>query len=161
MRSRCLVAMLLLVCVCCSLASAKDASLILMNGKVWTEKPAQSWAQAVAVDGPRVLAVGDNATIRKFAGPDTKIIDLSGRLLLPGFNDSHVHFMMGGESLVSVHLGTANSQTEFRERVAQFAKTLPPGAWIRNGLWDHQRWTPATLPNHQLIDDVCGNHPAF
>jgi hypothetical protein len=94
-------------------------------------------------------------------GPDTRIIDLGGRLILPGFNDSHVHFLMGGGSLITVHLGTANSQAEFKERVAAFAKTLPAGAWLRNGLWDHQCWTPPALPNHQLIDDVSGNHPAF
>ena len=57
--------------------------------------------------------------------------------------------------------GTANSQAEFKERIAQFARTLPKGAWLRNGLWDHQRWNPPVLPNHQLIDDVSGDHPAF
>ena len=151
----------LLVSACGLMASAKNATLILVNGKVWTENPAQPVAQAVAVDGSTILAVGDNATIGKLAGPDTKTIDLNGRLLLPGFNDSHVHFLIGGESLITVQLGTANSQTELRERVAEFAKTLPPGAWLRNGLWDHQRWIPAVLPNHHLIDDASGNHPAF
>ena len=105
--------------------------------------------------------VGDNAAIRKLAGPSTRIIDLGGRLLLPGLNDSHVHFLVGGSSLISVHLGTANSQAEFKERIAQFASTLAQGAWLRNGLWDHQRWNPPVLPSHQLIDDVSGDHPAF
>jgi predicted amidohydrolase YtcJ len=97
---------------CCS-AAATEASLILVNGKVWTENPAQPTAHAVALDGSRILAVGDNAAIRKLAGPTTRIIDLGGRLLLPGFNDSHVHVLLGGGSLISVHLGTANSQGEF------------------------------------------------
>jgi predicted amidohydrolase YtcJ len=144
-----------------STAAAKEASVILVNGKVWTENPAQPIAQAIALDGSRILAVGDDAAIRKLAGPDTQIIDLHGRLLLPGFNDSHVHFLMGGESLVSVQLRDANSQAELRERIAQFAKTLPKGAWIRDGVWDHQRWNPPVLPNHQLIDDACGDHPAI
>src|SRR5246500_2060392 len=142
-------------------ASAREASIVLVNGKVWTENPAQPVAQAVALDGSKILAVGDNASIRKLAGPSTRIIDLGGRLLLPGFNDSHVHFLGGGGSLITVHLGTANSQAEFKERVAQFAGTLPKGAWLRNGLWDHQRWNPPVLPDHQLIDDVSGDHPAF
>jgi len=145
----------------CGSHSAKEASLILANGKVWTENPAQPQAQGVALDGNHILAVGDNATIRKLAGSATKIIDLHGRLLLPGFNDAHVHFLGGGGSLISVQLGTANSPAEFKDRIAQFARTLPPGAWLRNGEWDHQRWNPPELPNHQLIDDVSGAHPAF
>ena len=64
-------------------AWAAEASLILVNGKVWTENPAQPTAQAVALDGSRILAVGENAAIRKFAGPDTRILDLGGRLLCP------------------------------------------------------------------------------
>ena len=135
--------------------------MILLNGKVWTENPAQPVAQAVALDGSKILAVGDDASIRKLAGPDTRIIDLRGRLVLPGFNDSHVHFLVGGESLITVQLRTANSQAEFKERIAQFAKTVPSGAWIRDGLWDHQRWNPPVLPNHELIDGVTGDHPAF
>ena len=135
--------------------------MILVNGKVWTENPSQPTARAVALEGNRILAVGDNGSIRKLAGPGTRIIDLHGRLLLPGFNDAHVHFLQGGGSLISVHLGDTNTQAEFRDRISAFAKTLPPGAWIRNGLWDHQRWNPPALPNHQLIDKACGDHPAL
>ena len=142
-------------------ASAKDASMILLHGKVWTEDATQPIAQAVALDGPTILAVGDDAAIRKLAGQGTKTIDLRGKLLLPGFNDSHVHFLSGGESLVTVQLRTAKSQDEFRSRIGQFAKSLPQGAWIREGNWDHQNWTPAVLPNHQLIDGVTGDHPAL
>jgi len=103
-------------------ASAREASMILLNGKVWTENPAQPLAQAVALDGSKILAVGDNAAIRKLAGPGTAIIDLRGRLLLPGFNDSHVHLLQGGESLITVQLRDASSQAEFQQRLAQFAK---------------------------------------
>jgi len=161
MKCSWLYSLIVVLGACSCSASAAEASLILVNGKVWTENPAQPTAQAVALDGSRILAVGDDATIRKLAGPDTRIIDLGGRLLLPGFNDSHVHFVIGGGSLITVHLGTANSQAEFKERIAQFARTLPKGAWLRNGLWDHQRWNPPVLPDRQLIDDVSGDHPAF
>jgi len=92
---------------CCSSASATEAGLILVNAKVFTENPAQPAAEAVALDGPTILAVGDNAAIRKLAGPHTRIIDLGGRLLLPGFNDAHVHFLIGGASLTALHLGAA------------------------------------------------------
>ncbi len=143
------------------ITTAQSATMILVNGKVWTENPAQPVAQAVALSNFTILAVGDNDAIRKLAGPETQIIDLKGHLLLPGFNDAHVHFLGGGDSLITVQLGTANSQAEMKERVAAYAKSLPEGAWIRNGNWDHQRWSPPTLPNHQLIDQACGGHPAL
>jgi hypothetical protein len=136
-------------------------SLILVNGKVWTENPAQPIAQAVAINGQTILAVGDDAGIRKLASATTRIIDLNGRLLLPGFNDAHVHFLNGGAALIGVQLAGATSQAEFKERIAAFAGTLPAGVWLRNGSWDHQLWTPAILPTHRVIDDVTGNHPAL
>ena len=160
MKSCFLYSVLVALNLSCSV-SAKEATMILVNGKVWTENPARPVAQAVALDGSKILAVGDNAAIRKLAGPDTAIIDLRGRLLLPGFSDSHVHLLQGGESLITVQLRDTNSQAEFKERLGQFARTVPNGAWIRDGVWDHQRWTPPVLPNHQLIDDVCGDHPAM
>lgn len=161
MRPLRLYSLFVLLCACSLCASAKEASLILVNGKVWTENRDQPTAQAVAIDGNRIIAVGGNDTIRKYSGHDTRVIDLGGRLVLPGFNDAHVHFLGGGAALIGVQLGSATSQAEFRERVGAFAKTLPKGAWIRNGLWDHQRWTPPVPPDHQLIDSVSGDHPAL
>ncbi|KAA6455902.1 amidohydrolase [Acidobacteria bacterium AB60] len=144
-----------------SMASAQSATVVLLNGKVWTENPAQPMVQAVALSGSIIAAVGEDALIRKYIGPQTQVIDLKGHLVLPGFNDAHVHFLAGGSSLISIQLGSAKSQAEMRERIAEYAKTLPSGAWIRNGNWDHQRWSPAALPNHQLIDEACGDHPAM
>ena len=145
----------------CSAASAGEATLILTSGKIWTENPVQPQAQAVALDGTTILAVGDDAAIKKLAGPGTQLIDLAGRRVLPGFNDSHVHFLDGGGSLIGVPLGDANSPAEFKDRIAKFAQTLPKGAWLRNGNWDHERWQPAKLPDHALIDAVSGDHPAL
>jgi predicted amidohydrolase YtcJ len=151
----------LLVLFACSAASSAQATLILINGKVWTEDPAQPTTQAVALDGNTILAAGADDEIRKLAGPGTRVIDLHGRLLLPGFNDAHVHLFGGGESLTTVQTRDAKSQAEFRQRIAGFAKSLPAGAWIRDGVWDHQGWNPPALPNHNLIDGVTGDHPAF
>jgi len=108
-----LYSLLVLLCASCLNASAKEANLILVNAKVWTENPAQPTAQAIALEGSHILAVGDNAAIRKLAGPDTRLIDLGGRLILPGFNDAHVHFMIGCGSLITVQLGTSNSRPNF------------------------------------------------
>ena len=97
----------------------------------------------------------------QLAGPATRTIDLAGRLLLPGFNDAHVHFLPGGGSLIAVQLRDSISQADFRDRIASYAKTLPTGAWIRGGAWDHQSWNPPVLPDRQLIDAACSDHPAF
>jgi predicted amidohydrolase YtcJ len=160
MQSRVGVLILLLLSAC-SFASAKEATMILVNGKVWTVNPSQPVAQAVALDGDTILAVGSDDEIRRLAGADTQVIDLKGRLLLPGFNDSHVHFLPGGESLIAVQLRDSASQSDFRDRIAHYAQTLPAGAWIRGGAWDHQNWNPPLVPDRQLIDAACDGHPAF
>jgi predicted amidohydrolase YtcJ len=135
--------------------------MVLVSGRVWTENPNQPETEAVAILGNRIVGVGSSADIRKLAGPATKVIDLQGKRVLPGFNDAHVHFVEGGAGLASVQLGDANSQEEFRRRIAIFARTQSKGTWILNGWWDHERWTPAQLPTHQLIDDSTPDNPVF
>ena len=152
---------ILLVALTANIAQGRSPTRILLNGKIWTENPRQPEAQAVAIEGNRIMAVGSSDVIRKLAGPDCKIIDLGGRRVVPGFNDSHVHLLSGGDSLISVQLGDANSVDEFRRRIGDYAKTLPKGTWIRNGNWDHTRWTPADLPTHEVIDAVTPDNPVF
>jgi hypothetical protein len=137
------------------------ATLILLNGKVWTENPRQPESQAVAIDGNRILAVGASDAMLKLAGPGCKIVDLGGRRVVPGFNDSHVHLLAGGHYLISVQLGDANSAGDFRRRIGDYARSLPKGTWIRNGNWDHTRWTPVALPTHEVIDAVTPDNPVF
>jgi predicted amidohydrolase YtcJ len=150
-----------LLAVISGLARAQTATLILLNGRVWTESPHLPESEAIAIDGPRILAVGPSTDMRKLAGPKCRIVDLHGRRVVPGFNDSHVHFLGGGNSLISVQLSDANSAEEFRRRIGDYAKLLDKGAWIRDGIWDHQRWTPAALPTHQLIDPVTPDNPVL
>jgi len=137
------------------------ATLVLLNGKVWTVNPAQPRAEAVACIGTHIAAVGSNDEIRKWIGPATQTIDLAGKLVLPGFNDSHVHFFDGGQNLAGVQLRTTKSEAELRDRIAAFAAKLPAGRWITGGNWDHENWTPAQLPTRQLIDAVSAGHPVF
>ena len=135
--------------------------LILVHGKIWTENPRQPEAEAVAIQGNRIVEVGDSEAILKLAGSKTKVIDLKGRRVVPGFNDAHVHFYMGGDGITSVQLHEASSPEEFRKKIAEFARSRPKSEWILNGNWDHERWTPAQLPTHQLIDDVTPDNPVF
>jgi predicted amidohydrolase YtcJ len=135
------------------------ADLVLVGGKVWTGVASDPVTEAVAIRDSRILATGSTEAMMKLALPGAKVIALHGRLVLPGFNDSHVHIQMGGANLVGVHLTDSKSQAEFRERMGAFAKTIPKGKWIVSGLWDEQRWTPVALPTHQLIDDVTPDNP--
>jgi predicted amidohydrolase YtcJ len=157
-----LTAVLVAVAVSPAVANAQNqADLILTHGKIWTENPKQPEVEAIAIVGNRIVALGDSAAISALAGPHTTVIDLKGRRVVPGFNDAHVHFYMGGEGLTSVQLHDASSPEEFRQKIAAFARTVPKGEWIINGNWDHERWTPANLPTHQLIDDVTPDNPVF
>ena len=144
-----------------SLVAQMFADTILVRGKIWTENPQQPEADAVAILGGRIVGVGSAEEVLKFSGPTTNIVELGGMRVVPGFNDAHVHFMDGGMGLASVQLRDAGAQAEFRRRVAEFAAKQPKGAWILNGEWDHERWTPADLPTHQLIDDVTQDNPVF
>lgn len=107
--------------------------LIALHGKIWTEDPHRPEVEALAVRDQRIVAAGDSAEIQKLAGEGTKVIDLRGRRVVPGFNDAHVHFFWGGKGLASVHLLDATSKEEFRRRIADFASTRPSGEWIEDG----------------------------
>lgn len=144
-----------------TLGAQSFADLILTNGKIWTVNNAQPQAEAIACIGSRIVAVGSASEIQKWTGPSTQTIDLGGKLVLPGFNDAHVHFYAGGAHLSSVKLRDAESETVFRNRIQAYAAKLPTGRWILGGDWDHENWTPARLPTRQLIDEAAGDHPVF
>lgn len=142
-------------------AHGQRATLVLLNGKIWTENPKLPEAEAIAIADGRVVAVGSSAAMRKLAGPHCQVVDLGGRRVVPGFNDSHVHFLSGGSALSGVQLADAASPAELRRRIAEFARKAERGTWIRNGSWDETLWTPAALPTHRLIDDVTADNPVM
>jgi predicted amidohydrolase YtcJ len=137
------------------------ADLILTNGKIWTVDTTRPQAEAVACYGGRITAVGTPAEILPLAGKGTRVVDLHGKLAVPGFNDAHVHLIDGGAQLGSVQLRDAKTEEEFRDRIRKFAASLKPGRWITGGDWDHQNWSPARLPTRQLIDGVTPKNPVF
>lgn len=137
------------------------ADLVIINATVHTMNRQQPAAQAVAVYGNRIVAVGSTGEIKKLVGTRTRVIDAGGRLLLPGFNDSHVHFLSGGAQLSSVDLRDAKTPQEFAERIRRFAEKLPRGRWMTGGDWDHERWAGAQLPTKELIDAFTPNTPVF
>ncbi len=137
------------------------ADLVVINANVRTMDKGRPSAEAVAVYGTRIAAVGTTEEIRKLAGARTRVIDANGALVLPGFNDAHVHFIEGGGHLASVQLRDAASPAEFAERIGQFAAKTPKGRWITGGDWDHERWPGAPLPTKELIDKFTPDHPVF
>ncbi|HEY0006518.1 MAG TPA: amidohydrolase [Pyrinomonadaceae bacterium] len=137
------------------------ADLIIVNARVHTMDARVPLAEAVAVYGNRIVGVGSTAEIRRMAGPRTRVIDAVGRLVLPGFNDAHVHFMSGGFQLSSVDLRDAATPLEFAERIRRFAEKTAPGRWITGGDWDHERWPGAPLPTRELIDRFTPDTPVF
>ncbi|HMF57644.1 MAG TPA: amidohydrolase [Pyrinomonadaceae bacterium] len=137
------------------------ADLIIVNAKLRTMDAGNPLAQAVAVYGNRIVAVGTDEDVRELKGAQTRVIDARGRLVLPGFNDAHVHFMMGGYQLSSVDLRDAASPQEFAERVRLFAGNIERGRWITVGNWDHERWPGAPLPARELIDAFTRDTPVF
>ncbi len=137
------------------------ADLIIRHAKVWTVDENRPTAQAVAVLGDRIVAVGSNAEVEAWRGGQTRVIDAGGKLLLPGFNDAHVHFVSGGLALDGVQLNDATSTQEFVRRIAERAKLTPQGEWMTGGDWDETKWIPATLPTRELIDPVTPGTPVF
>ncbi len=140
-----------------------------MDGAVRTMDPARPSAEAVAIFGDRIVAIGSNQEIRALAGPNTRIIDAGQGTVLPGFNDAHVHFLAGGFSLSNVDLREASSPTDLARRLAEYVHRQPKGRWILGGDWDHEKWSlgapvshrPALLPTRSTIDTVTRDHPVL
>ena len=133
--------------------------LALLNGKVWTGDPGRPWAEAVAVRGDKIFAVGTTAEVRKLASGAANVVDLGGALVLPGFIDSHTHFLAGGFALKSIQLRAARSREEFVALIAAKARELGKGRWVVNGDWDHQEFSPPELPRKDWIDAVTPDNP--
>lgn len=137
------------------------SDLAILNGHLWTGNKSQPVVEALASRGERLVAVGSNDDVKKLIGPQTLIIDLKGKLALPGFIDSHTHFVEAGFHLLSVDLRDAKTPEEFARRIGNYAAKLPAGSWITGGDWDHERWAGAALPTKQLIDFFTPEHPVF
>jgi predicted amidohydrolase YtcJ len=134
-------------------------TLAIVNARIWTGDPGRPWAEAMAVRGEEIAMVGTSDEIRRAASGVTPI-DAAGRLVVPGFIDTHVHFVDGGFRLASVQLRDATSRDEFVSRIQAFAATVPAGTWITGGDWDHSLWG-GELPRRDWIDSVTPDHPVW
>lgn len=140
-------------------AAAVTGRTVLVNGKVFVADGARSWARAVAVEGGRIVAVGNEADVAPFTA-GAEVVDLAGRLLTPGFTDAHVHPHHGGHNLLGCNLLDASGSDEALRIVSEYAASRPPGAWVRGGGWS-QAWFPDGCPSATELDAVVGDRPAF
>src|SRR5215510_16085234 len=161
---KCKVAVYFLIFMAATHANGESkpaATLIVTNAAVYTVDKQQPKAEAVAVIGDRIVAAGSRVDIDLWRGPQTKVIDAGGKLLLPGFNDAHVHFIQGGAQLEQVQLTDAATPEEFAKRIAAQVKKTPKGEWILGGRWDETKWPKQDLPTKDLVDPVTGDTPIF
>ena len=134
--------------------------MIVTNARIWTANPAQPVAEALAIRGDRIISVGTGAEIRRLAGPQTNVVDLHGKLVVPGFIDAGVNLIEGGMHLYQFHAGAARNPEELRARVREYAANLPNGRWIVATDWDDRNWSHNKPATREILDAVTGDHPA-
>lgn len=144
----------------CSLEQQPQADLVFQNATIWTGNPKQPEAEALALRGSRIVAVGEQEAIAAFVGDSTVVVDAGQRFITPGFIDCHVHFLTGGRRLSSVQLRNAENPADFARRIGDYAQTMPPGTWITGGDWDHENWG-GELPDRAWVDSLTPNHPVW
>lgn len=149
-----------LVVIASPRAPSPNVTMAVVNARVWTGDRARPWADAIAVSGDTIAAVGSSAEVRKLAGAGVEVIDAHGAFLVPGFIDAHVHFLDGGFALSSVQLRDAKTPVEFVRRIKAYAAALPKGAWVLGGDWDHTLWG-GELPRRDWIDSITADHPVW
>ncbi len=156
------IAATLLVLVGAFVAAAAEAPAdrILTGGRIWTADDARPWAEAVAIRGDRIVYVGDAARAKTLRGPKTEVIELAGRLVTPGFNDSHIHLVEGALSLDEVELSEDQSLQAVQARIKAFATADPTTPWVRGHGWLYGSF-PGGLPTKAQLDAVVADRPAY
>jgi predicted amidohydrolase YtcJ len=160
----------------CTLAMAQSsdnnekpkADAIFRHGNIYTGVKQRSSfgetlqrAEAIAIRGGRIVAVGKDDEVVKWKGPQTQVIDLGGRFVMPGFNDAHVHLAEAGFQKLSVNLVGVKSLEEFRQRIRDKVASAAPGEWITGGGWDETLWPVKATPTRWDVDEVSEGHPVF
>ena len=147
--------------------SGDAADLVLRNGKIVTVDSTQPEAQAVAIKGDRIIAVGTNEEIASHIGGNTEVIDLAGKLAIPGFEEGHGHFMRVGQAKMQLNLMAVKNWDEIVTMVANAAKEAKPGEWINGRGWHQEKWNKAPanaiegMPTHHDLSKVSPNNPVF
>ena len=166
MRTPFACAALLLLTLLFSACGQKEvADTIYLNGNIYTVDEKNPTAEAIAVKGERILALGSNVEIEKLKGPETKTVDLENQFVMPGFIEGHGHFSGLGQSLINLNFLKSKSWDDIVQAVAERAKTAKPGEWIIGRGWHQEKWTSAPgrnvlgYPYHDELSKVSPNNP--
>jgi len=165
----------LLVTGCAPAPPGDAADTILINGAVYTVDESLPWAEAVAIKGDVIMAVGSNADIEALAGADTRTIDVGGAFVSPGFNDGHVHVGSTGALLIGVNLLEVHEEQPFIDAIRGATERLPAGSWITRGSWGaYEQWSAGSAgetdttsvaepftPHRDMVDSFTGEHPVL
>ena len=133
----------------------------IINARIYTVNPQQPWAEALAIRGGKIVAVGTSKEIAAHPGPDTKLIDAKGKLVLPGFTDCHIHFMEGSLGLTRVDLIGTKSVEEIQKKVKDYASSHPNEPWVTGAGWTYPTFGAAALPDKKYLDEVVPDRPVF
>ena len=141
-------------------ADVERATLVLRGGVVYTGRADGRVAEAIAIGRDRILAVGSSATIGSYVGRGTRVVELRGAMVLPGFIDTHTHFVSGSVMRSQVALDDAMTPSEIERRVAAYARAHPGETWILGGNWQYDAFAPSGLPTKALLDAAVPDRPA-
>jgi predicted amidohydrolase YtcJ len=156
-----------LVAGCSRQPAAEPASLVLRGGNILTVDDGQPRAEALAVRGDRIVALGTNEQVAPLIGPSTEVIDLGGQTAIPGFIEGHGHFMGLGQSRMVIDLMDTTSFEQIVSMVAEAANTAKPGDWIQGRGWHQEKWTSVPSPNvegfplHDALSKASPDHPVI
>lgn len=151
--------LLLLLCACSS-ETKKAPTLILLNGKIFTADNLTSFTEAVAITGNTITAVGKTADIKNLVGDSTQVIDLQGRLVIPGFNDAHIHFLNGARGLAEVELTATTSAEEVEAYIKKYVAENPDKTWITGRGWQYTFYKGG-FPDKKMLDALVPDKPAY
>ena len=141
-------------------SAGEPADLVLSGGRVWTADDARPWAQAVAIRGDRIVYVGEDAGVAAWRGPGTQAVALGGRLVVPGFDDAHIHLVEGALTLDQVDLIEDQSLAAVQARIREFARSEPTSPWVLGRGWLYGSF-PGSLPTKEQLDAVVADRPAY
>ena len=151
----------IIISTCIFFACQNTPDLLIINAKIWTVDEVNPVAEAVAVKGNRIFKVGINKDLQKLAGQKTRIINARGKLVVPGFNDAHLHFIGGGLALMNVDLNGCRTLVEIQQKIKERVNELPKDSWITGRGWDHTLFNNGKWPTKEDLDAVSPDHPVF
>ena len=149
------------LCAAVAAAQTGEPSLILHHARIYTVNPANTIAEAIAVQGDRIVRVGSDADVLKLRASSTRVIDLSGATVIPGLHDAHGHFTGLGAFLQSLNLRGTTSYQQIVDRVRERVAKARPGEWILGRAWDQNDWADTRFPTHHALSAVSPNNPVY